>query len=207
MIKYWPQREYTGNKGVKRQSLKAGLDTFDAAVAQVNEWEQAHRLLWAWVDVRSDQGKERVKLNKAGEEWSGVAPVIVDAEKVDESAPGIPPESNKNPKDDEMENNTASSRGKRYDDMTKRKAVAMIAEIGITKAARELGIGIPTLNRWRKSIGSVADPEQKEAHPEPVTETVNVAALREEIVQLRVKVALLEEKNAKLKEAIRTLTE
>lgn len=64
MIKYWPQGEYTGDKGVKRQSLKAGLDTFDAAVAQVNEWEQAHHLLWAWVDVRSDQGKERVKLNK-----------------------------------------------------------------------------------------------------------------------------------------------
>ena len=106
-----------------------------------------------------------------------------------------------------MENNTASSRGKRYDDMTKRKAVAMIGEIGITKAARELGIGIPTLNRWRKTIGSAADPEQKEAHPEPVTETVDVAALREEIVQLRVKVALLEEKNAKLKEAIRTLSE
>ena len=45
MIKYWPQGEYTGDKGVKRQSLKAGLDTFDAAVAQVNEWEQAHHLL------------------------------------------------------------------------------------------------------------------------------------------------------------------
>ena len=207
MIKYWPQGEYTEDKGVKRQSLKAGLDTFDAAVAQVNEWEQAHHLLWAWVDVRSDQGRERVKLNKAGEEWSGVAPGIVDAEKIDESAPGIPPESNKNPEDNEMENNTASSRGKRYDDMTKRKAVAMIGEIGITKAARELGIGIPTLNRWRKTIGSAADPEQKEAHPEPVTETVDVAALREEIVQLRVKVALLEEKNAKLKEAIRTLSE
>jgi len=207
MIKYWPQGEYTGDKGVKRQSLKAGLDTFDAAVAQVNEWEQAHHLLWAWVDVRSDQGKKRVKLNKVGEEWSGVAPVIVDAEKIDESAPGILPESNKNPEDNEMENNTASSRGKRYDDMTKRKAVAMIDEIGITKTARKLGIGIPTLNRWRKTIGSVADSEQKEAHPEPVTETVDVAALREEIVQLRVKVALLEEKNAKLKEAIRTLTE
>ena len=207
MIKYWPQGEYTGNKGVKRQSLKAGLDTFDAAIAQINEWEQAHRLLWAWVDVRSNQGKERVKLNKAGEEWSGIAPVIVDAEKVDESAPGIPPESNKNPEDNKMENNTASSRGKRYDDMTKRKAVAMIAEIGITKTARKLGIGIPTLNRWRKTIGSAVDPVQKEAHLEPVTETIDVAALREEIVQLRVKVALLEEKNAKLKEAIRTLTE
>ena len=207
MIKYWPQGEYTGDKGVKRQSLKAGLDTFNAAISQVNEWEQAHHLLWAWVDVRSDQGKERVKLNKAGEKRSGVAPVIVDAEKIAESAPGILPESNKNPEDNEMENNTASSRGKRYDDMTKRMAVAMIDEIGITKAARELGIGIPALNRWRKTIGSAADPEQKEVHPEPVTETIDVAALREEIVQIRVKVALLEEKNAKLKEAIRTLTE
>ena len=73
MIKYWPQGEYTGDKGVKRQSLKAGLDTFDAAIAQINEWEQAHHLLWAWVDVRSNQGKKRVKLNKVGEEWSGVA--------------------------------------------------------------------------------------------------------------------------------------
>ena len=207
MIKYWPQGEYTGDNGVKRQNLKAGLDTFDAAVTQVNEWEQAHHLLWAWVDVRSDQGRERVKLNKVGEKWSGIAPVIVDAEKKDESAPGIPPESNKNPEDNEMENNTASSRGKRYDDMTKRKVIAMIDEIGITKTARKLGIGIPTLNRWRKTIGSAVDPEQKEAHPEPVTETIDVAALREEIVQLKVKVALLEEKNAKLKEAIRTLTE
>ena len=207
MIKYWPQGEYTGDKGVKRQSLKAGLDTFDAAVAQVNEWEQAHHLLWAWVDVHTGPERERVKLNKAGEEWSGVAPVNVDTEKKDESAPGTTSESNNNPEDNEMENNTVSSRGKRYDDMTKRKAVAMIDEIGITKTARKLGIGIPTLNRWRKTIGSVADPEQKEAHPEPVTETVDVAALREEIVQLRVKVALLEEKNTKLKEAIRTLTE
>lgn len=207
MVKYWPQGEYTGDKGVKRQSLKAGLDTFDAAVALVNEWEQAHHLLWAWVDVRSDQGKERVKLNKAGEKWSGVAPVIVDAERIDELSPGIPPESNKNPEENEMENNTASSRGKRYDDLTKRKAVAMIDEIGITKTARELRIGIPTLNRWRKIIGSAVDPERKEVPPESVTETVDVAALREEIVQLRVKVALLEEKNAKLKEAIRSLTE
>lgn len=141
MVKYWPQGEYTGDKGVKRESLKAGLDTFDTTVAQVNEWEQAHHLLWAWVDVRSDQGKERVKLNKAGEKWSGVAPVIVDAEKIDESAPGTPSVSNKNPEDNEMENNTASSRGKRYDNMTKRKAVSMIDEIGITKAARKLGIG------------------------------------------------------------------
>ena len=207
MIKYWPQGEYSGDKGVKRQSLKVGLDTFDAAVAQVNEWEQAHHLLWAWVDVRSGQGKDRMNLNKSGEEWSGVAPEIIDDEMIDESAPGTPSESNKNPEDNDMENNTAPSRGRRYDDMTKRKAIAMIDEIGITKTARKLGIGIPTLNRWRKTIGSAADPEQKEAYTEPVTETVDVAALREEIVQLRVKVALLEEKNAKLKEAIRTLTE
>ena len=93
MVKYWPQGEYTGDKGVNRQSLKAGLDTFDAAIAQINEWEQAHHLLWAWVDVRSDQGKERVKLNKVGEKWSGVALVITDSEKIDESAPDILSES------------------------------------------------------------------------------------------------------------------
>ena len=66
---------------------------------------------------------------------------------------------------------------KTYTEEQKAAALAKVAEIGVTKASKELSISAATLNSWKKSAATAEVPVEKAA---PVTEVTEAELAKQE---------------------------
>lgn len=85
------------------------------------------------------------------------------------------------------------SRGRKYDKEYREQAIKLVQEIGVTKAAKELGISKSTIATWNKEFkcGYLA--------VDGCHTPAEALSLNEELIAMRKQLKLLEKENKRLK--------
>lgn len=136
--------EYISSRGIAR--FIRSCVSLDDAIAAVNDCAQKARVLYSWIILPN---KKRVILVLNGDEWT----IPVQVSGMDAAQPGEEKRS-----EHPIQVKTISNSP--YSAETRKKALELIAAIGISSTARKLGISTSTLSNWKIANGIEAGPIQ-----------------------------------------------